>query len=180
VWSLIIRSYSAAYPDIDEGFYVRKYARPFVNDMAGRCLGELKTLFSVLEGALFPGFGIFAHAPTEGPLTSRLEQNSPMGPIPMPVMITQGDQDDWTDLLKRFVAVHCAAGQRIDFRVYPEQDHVSVWRPVLRLCPILSIGHVIVWPVGKHQQTVRTSEREHSKRKSMECCAANEQDASLA
>jgi len=126
VWSLIIRSYSAAYPDVDEGFYIRKRARPFVNEMAGRCLGELGTLFSVLEGALFPGFGIFAHAPTEGPLTNRLEQNSPMGPIPMPAMITQGDQDDWMDLQKRFAAAHCAAGQRIDFRVYPGQDHVSV------------------------------------------------------
>lgn len=49
-----------------------------------------------------------------------------MGPIPMPAMITQGDQDDWMDLQKRFAAAHCAAGQRIDFRVYPGQDHVSV------------------------------------------------------
>ena len=43
VWSLIIRSYSASYPDVDEGFYIRNRARPFVNDMAGRCLGEWKT-----------------------------------------------------------------------------------------------------------------------------------------
>jgi predicted ATPase len=46
------------------------------------------------------------------------------------------------------------------------------WRPILRLCPILSIGHVIEWPVGKHQQTVQLGEREQSERNSMECRAA--------
>jgi acetyl esterase/lipase len=126
VWSLIIRSYSATYPDVDEGFYIRKRARPFVNDMAGRCLGEWRTLFSVLEGALFPGSGIFAHDPADGALAKRLEQNSPMGPIPMPVIIAQGDQDDLMDVQRHFVAARCAAGQRIDFRTYTGHDHMSV------------------------------------------------------
>jgi hypothetical protein len=50
-----------------------------------------------------------------------LEQNTPTGPIPVPVMITQGDQDDLVlpDIQRRFVAARCAAGQRIDFRTYP-------------------------------------------------------------
>ena len=126
VWSLIIRSYSASYPDVDEGFYIRNRARPFVNDMAGRCLGEWKTLFSVVEGALFPGSGIFAHDPADGPLATRLEQNSPMGPIPMPEMIAQGDQDDLMDVQRHFVAARCAAGQRINFRTYAGHDHMSV------------------------------------------------------
>ncbi len=126
VWSLIIRSYSAAYPEVDEGFYIRKLARPFVNDMAGRCLGEWRTLVSFFEAALLPDKRIFAHDPTNGPLASRLEQNSPMGPMPMPVMIAQGDQDDLMDLQRRFIAARCAAGQSIDFRAYPGQDHVSV------------------------------------------------------
>jgi hypothetical protein len=66
--SLLINSYSEAYPDVDQGFYIRKRARLLVNDMAARCPGELKTLFSALEGALLPGPGIFAHDPAEGPL----------------------------------------------------------------------------------------------------------------
>ena len=94
--------------------------------MAARCLGEWKTLFSVVEAALFPGNGIFVHNPTDGPLATHLEQNSPVGPIPMPVMIAQGDQDDLMDLQRRFVAARCAAGQRIDFRTYPGQDHMLV------------------------------------------------------
>jgi hypothetical protein len=96
--------------------------------MAGRCLGEWKTLFSLLEGALFPGFGIFAHDPTEGPLGYRLEQNTPMGAIPMPVMIAQGDQDDLVppDIQRRYVAARCAAGQRIDFRTYSGRNHQSI------------------------------------------------------
>src|SRR5208283_5522533 len=96
--------------------------------MAARCLGEWKTLFSVLESALLPSNGIFAHDPTDGPLGYRLEQNTPVGPIPMPVMIAQGDQDHLMppDIQRRFVAARCAAGQRIDFRTYPGRNHVSV------------------------------------------------------
>lgn len=126
--SLLIRSYSAAYPEVDEGFYIRKRARLLVNDMAARCLGEWRTLFSVLESALLPGNGIFAHDPTDGPLGYRLEQNTPVGPVPMPVMIAQGDQDHLMppDIQRRFVAARCAAGQRIDFRTYPGCNHASV------------------------------------------------------
>ena len=136
-WSLLIRSYIAAYPDVHREFYIRKRARLLVDDMAGRCLGEWKTLFSVVEAALFPGNAIFAHDPTDGPLATRLEQNSPMGPIPVPVMIAQGDQDDLMDLQKRFVSTRCAAGQRIDFRIYPGQDHMSVLASDSSLLPDL-------------------------------------------
>jgi alpha-beta hydrolase superfamily lysophospholipase len=126
--SLLIRSYSAAYEDVDEGFYIQKYARILANDMTGRCLGEWRTAFSVLESALLPAHGIFAHSPGDGPLGRRLEQNTPTGPIPVPVMITQGDQDDLVlpDIQRRFVAARCAAGQRIDFRTYPGRNHESV------------------------------------------------------
>ena len=126
--SLLIRSYSAAYEDVDESFYIQKHARVLANDMAGRCLGEWRTAFSVLESALLPAHGIFAHNPGDGPLGSRLEQNTPTGPIPAPVIIAQGDQDDFIppDIQRRFVAARCAAGQRIDFRPYAGLDHVSI------------------------------------------------------
>jgi alpha-beta hydrolase superfamily lysophospholipase len=137
--SLLISSYSEAYPDVDQGFYIRKRARLLVNDMAARCLGEWKTLLSVLEGALVPGLGIFAHDPAEGPLGYRLEQNTPMGPIPMPVMIAQGGQDDLvrSDFQRRYVAARCSAGQRIDFRIYPGRDHESVTASDSSLVPDL-------------------------------------------
>jgi pimeloyl-ACP methyl ester carboxylesterase len=127
--SVLMRSYSAAYEDVDESFYIQKYARILANDMAGRCLGEWRTAFSVLESALLlPAHGIFAHDPGDGPLGRRLEQNTPMGPISMPVMIAQGDQDDLVlpDIQRRYVAARCAAGQRIDFRPYVGRDHVSI------------------------------------------------------
>ena len=126
--SLLMRSYSAAYEDVDEGFYIQNHARFLANDMAGRCLGEWTTAFSVLESALLPAHGIFAHDPGDGPLGRRLEQNTPIGPIPMPVMIAQGDQDDLVlpDIQRRFVAARCAAGQRIHLRTYPGRDHQSI------------------------------------------------------
>jgi hypothetical protein len=126
--SVLMRSYSEAYEDVDEGFYIQKYARILAHDMAGRCLGEWRTAFSVLESAMLPAHGIFAHDPSDGPLGRRLEQNTPMGPISTPVMIAQGDQDDLVlpDIQRRYVAARCAAGQRIDFRIYSGRNHQSI------------------------------------------------------
>jgi alpha-beta hydrolase superfamily lysophospholipase len=128
VSSYLVHAYGAAYRDIDAGSYVRMRARPLVNDIAARCVGEWGTLLSVLETALLPGDGIFAQDPTDGALGYRLLQNSPYGPIAAPVMIAQGQADDLVlpDVQARFVASRCAAGQPIDYRIYPGRDHVSV------------------------------------------------------
>ncbi|MGB8397298.1 lipase family protein [Bradyrhizobium sp.] len=128
VSSYLVRAYSAAYPEIDAASYVGALARPLVADIAARCVGGWSTLFSVVETVLLPAAGIFTTDPTHGPLGERLRQNTPFLPVEAPILIAQGASDDVVspEVQTRFVAVRCAAGQPIDYRLYRERDHVSL------------------------------------------------------
>jgi acetyl esterase/lipase len=128
VSSYLIHAYAAAYPDVGIAAYVQARTRPFVGDIASRCAGGWPTLFSVAETNLLPSGGIFARDPASGPLGERLRQNTPATGIAAPVLIAQGTADDLvlSALQARYVAARCAAGQPIDYRIYPRRDHVSL------------------------------------------------------
>jgi alpha-beta hydrolase superfamily lysophospholipase len=128
VSSYLIKAYAAAYPDVGLPAYVSARTRPFVGDIASRCAGGWPTLFSVAEASLLPSAGIFARDPAGGALGERLRQNTPATGITAPVLIAQGTADDLVlpALQARYVAARCAAGQPIDYRIYPRRDHVSL------------------------------------------------------
>lgn len=128
VSSYLVHAYAAVYPEVSIPSYVQARTRPFVGDVASRCVGGWPTLFSVMETKLLPSAGIFARDPASGPLGDRLRQNTPATSIPVPVLIAQGAADDLvlTDLQSRYVAARCASGQPIDYRIYPGRDHVSL------------------------------------------------------
>ncbi|MFO1110124.1 MAG: lipase family protein [Bradyrhizobium sp.] len=128
VSSYLITAYAAAYPGVGIPAYVNARTRPLVGDIASRCVGGRSTLFSVAETALLPSSGIFARDPASGPLGERLRQNTPATAIAAPVLIAQGTADDLVlpALQARYVAARCAAGQPIDYRIYPRRDHVSL------------------------------------------------------
>lgn len=128
VSSYLVHAYAAAYPDVGMSAYVPPRVRPFVGDIASRCVGGRATLFSVMETKLLPAAGIFTRDPTSGPLGDRLRQNTPATAISAPVLVAQGANDDLVpaSLQYRYVAARCAAGQPIDYRLYPGRDHVSL------------------------------------------------------
>lgn len=128
VSAYLVTAYGASYPDVASAGYVRPAAQLLASDMAARCVGDRRTLFSVLESALLGANGIFARDPASGPLGERLQDNTPRRPIAAPVLIAQGEADDLVlpDVQRRFVATRCAAGQRIDFHTYPQRDHISL------------------------------------------------------
>lgn len=128
VSSYLLPAYAAAYPDVDANGYADARTRILAKDIASRCVGGWGTLFSAAEAALLPSGGIFASDPATGPLGARLAQNTPLAPIPAPVFIGQGLDDDLVlpDLQARYVAGRCAAGQAIDYRTYRGRDHVSL------------------------------------------------------
>ena len=127
VSSYLVHAYAAAYPDVGMSAYVTPRVRPLAGDIASRCVGGRATLFSVMETKLLPAAGIFARDPTSGPLGERLRQNTPATTIAAPVLIAQGSDDDLVQasLQYRYVAARCAAGQPIDYRIYPGRDHFS-------------------------------------------------------
>lgn len=128
VSSYLIKAYAGAYPNIGVPAYVSARTRPFADDIASRCAGGWPTLLSVAETGLLPSAGIFARDPASGPLGERLRQNTPATAIAAPVFIAQGTEDDLVlpALQARYVAARCAAGQPIDYRIYPRRDHVSL------------------------------------------------------
>lgn len=127
VSAFVMGSYAAAYPDVRAGDYLGPRARLLAKDMASRCVGGSKTLFSVAETMLLPR-NMFTRDPASGPLGARLRENTPNRPIAIPVLIAQGGNDDIVRpaIQQAYVEDRCAAGQAIDFRLYRDRDHLSL------------------------------------------------------
>lgn len=128
VSAYLITAYAHFYPEVRVADYVAWPVRPIAEDIAGRCVGGGKTLFSVAEAALMPHNGIFARDPLAGAFGTRLAQNTPAAPIAAPVLIAQGDRDDLVlpGIQRAYIDTRCKAGQPIDYRVYAGRDHVSL------------------------------------------------------
>ncbi|KAB7745719.1 alpha/beta fold hydrolase [Nostocoides sp. F2B08] len=128
--AFVIDSYAAIYDDVSYEEYVRPGAQPIVEEMAGRCLADRRTLISV--GTIFAlDRTIWNGDPNRGALAQRLEENTPAGPIEAPLLIGQGADDQLVVLpaQEAFVEERCAAGQQVDFRVYEGRDHVPLVEP---------------------------------------------------
>jgi pimeloyl-ACP methyl ester carboxylesterase len=74
---------------------------------------------------------IFREDAFAGRFGALLKANSPTGAIAAPVLIAQGDADRLVPQASqaRFVASRCAAGQVLEYRVYPGLDHLPLVEP---------------------------------------------------
>lgn len=128
VSSYILQGYAQAYSDVIVDEYASGMSRVLAADIATRCIGGYGTLFSVFETKLLPADGIFSRDPGDGPLGTRLEENTPGEIIPAPVLIAQGEADDLVspEVQMQYVRARCTAGQKIEFRTYAGRDHVSL------------------------------------------------------
>lgn len=136
--AFVLRSYDAAYPDVNFKDYVPWQKRWLAADMAGRCLSGRNALFSVAETFLV-GNSIFGKAPTSGPFGARLAENTPKTPLPQPLLLAQGLADDlvFPKIQAKFVRDYCASGTDLQYRTYAGRDHVSVVAPDSPLTPDL-------------------------------------------
>lgn len=123
----VVEGYTATYDDVEAGDHVRPSARIPVEELAARCLEEPGTLVSLVESLLFDR-SVFDRPPTEGALGERLEENVPRGPIEVPLLVAQGEDDQL--VLPRAQAAYvdrrCADGGRLEYRTYPGKDHVPL------------------------------------------------------
>lgn len=128
--AFVLRSYAAAYPEVEFDAYVPRWKRWLASDVAGRCLAGREALFSVAE-ALVAGGSIFGIAPTSGPFGERLAENTPKSLLRQPLLIAQGLADDLVrpDVQSRFVRERCAAGEKLEYRTYAGRNHLSVVAP---------------------------------------------------
>lgn len=122
-----IAAYSAAYPGMEAAGYVKPWTRFLLSDIASRCAGDKRTLFSLAETYLLPA-DVFARNPLEGPMGEHLAQNTPLGPFPVPVLLAQGTADDLVlpPIQDAYVKARCAEGAAIDYRKYEGRSHVTL------------------------------------------------------
>jgi acetyl esterase/lipase len=130
VSSFVLRAYSETYADVAFGDYVHPWLLPLAHDMARRCLWGRGMLLSLKEASVAGGT-IFATSPTTGALGLRLRENNPDQPMPEPLLIAQGLDDDLVlpDAQARYVRRLCDAGQALEYRTYAGRGHLSLVAP---------------------------------------------------
>lgn len=127
--SYVVAAYAATYPELDVDDLVVPAARTMLREMAGRCLSEPSALASLVTAlSLARDRDVFAMSPTSGAIGDRLRENTPTGPFAAPVLVGQGLTDPLVvaDVQEAFVGRLCAAGHRVDYRTYPDRDHLQV------------------------------------------------------
>ncbi len=134
----LIRAYRDAYPDVHFGTYVRATAAVQVHELADRCLDDPE-VYLAGTAALLAGQPVWATDPDTGAFGARLRENTPTGPIPVPVLIAQGDSDTSVPPATQVDFVHerCDSGGRVDYRTYPGRTHVGLIAPDSPLVPEL-------------------------------------------
>ena len=134
----LIEAYSEAYSDVQFGKYVRAVATIPARELAGRCLSEPR-IFLAGTTALLVGQSIWVTDPATGAFGDRLRQNTPTGPIPVPVLLAQGAADDVVTPTAQdaYVRGRCDGGSPVDYRTYPGRSHVGLIAPDSPLIPEL-------------------------------------------
>jgi acetyl esterase/lipase len=131
VAAYLMAGYAAAYPGLDTYGHAPAWARPILRDLGRRCIELPGALVSLGLAALLPAEGFFRVPPDQGALGDRLAGNVPRGPFAAPVLLGQGATDGLVlpAVQEAYVRGLCAAGNAVDYRLYPGQDHVSIVGP---------------------------------------------------
>jgi alpha-beta hydrolase superfamily lysophospholipase/uncharacterized membrane protein HdeD (DUF308 family) len=134
----ILSAYSDIYPDVSFDHYVRPAARVIVREAAGRCLDIPDAIPSVVTTTVSRQ-PIYAVDPLGGALGRRLAENTPTGPIKVPLLIAQGANDPLVlaSLQRSYVNRLCHSGQSVEYQTYRGRDHLSLLWPGSRLVPNL-------------------------------------------
>lgn len=124
--ALAVSSWTTVYPELDFGATVTRRARSPVRAIARRCLAP--SLFGIAVHALrLPRTILTVDIATDPAWARRVAENTPTGPIGVPVLLAQGTDDPLVapGVQARYVAARCAAGEEIDFRTYP-RGHLDI------------------------------------------------------
>lgn len=142
----VVAGYDWAYPEAKTWTYVDWRLRALASDMSRRCIEPRGLIASLLEARMIPADAMFARSPARGEFGRRLKENIPRGPYAMPVLIAQGRNDPLIlpSMQDAFVNSLCASGQRVDYLLFPGEDHVSI---VLPGSPL--IAKLVAWTAAR-------------------------------
>jgi uncharacterized membrane protein HdeD (DUF308 family) len=139
-------SWDAYYRDLDIGTLVDRRHRTAVRRVGERCFtGGRDTLAAVAITSQMFGPIVPASA-LSGRFGELLRANTPDAPVRAPLLVAQGGADPLVlpGMQRGWVARRCAAGQRIDFRQYPDLDHLSL---VAADSPLT--GELVAWTLAR-------------------------------
>jgi acetyl esterase/lipase len=136
--SYVVEGYADAYDDLTYRDAVRPAANVLVGELAARCLSGPEVLVSVAE-TLIIDQPVIADDAVDGPFGARLAENVPTGPIEAPLFLGQGETDELVlpEAQAGFAALRCEVGGAVEYRTYPDRDHVGVVRADSPLVPDL-------------------------------------------
>jgi uncharacterized membrane protein HdeD (DUF308 family)/alpha-beta hydrolase superfamily lysophospholipase len=136
--SYILSAYSDIYSDVSFDHYVRPAARVLVREAADRCLDIPDAIPSAIT-ALLSREPVYAVPPLDGALGRRLAENTPTGPIKVPLLIAQGLDDEVVlpSAQRSYVNRLCHSGQSVEYQTYRRRDHNSLVWPGSRMVPNL-------------------------------------------
>jgi acetyl esterase/lipase len=126
--SYVLAGYARTYDDVSLRDYVGGAAEVQVEEMAERCLSGLGALLNLAE-SLTQDRSILEGDPGAGPLGARLQENVPAAPIEAPLLLAQGETDGLITpaAQEEYADQRCASGGGpVDYRAYPDRDHVGL------------------------------------------------------
>jgi pimeloyl-ACP methyl ester carboxylesterase len=116
--------FHAAYPNLNPADVLTPQTLANLAIVDQRCSDDLVDYY-----AQFAPTQVVVRNPLEVPAYAAVAQSAVAGTVstPAPLFVIQGDQDALVPkaLTDQFVARACAAGDRLDYRVYPGQDHIG-------------------------------------------------------
>ncbi len=120
-------SYSRFYPDLPFEAVVRPGARTATRDIAGLCtvLPPEDTARIFALAATIPSGVLAFDTPA---LAARLSENAATRPIPVPLLVAQGNDDIVIPpaVIDQWVQARCAAGQQMERLTFAGQDHSTI------------------------------------------------------
>ncbi|WP_336083902.1 lipase family protein [Nocardia sp. SSK8] len=153
--SFVAAAYTDTYPEVDFDTYITPQARTLVREMATRCLADPSTVAFVVSAlSIAHDRSIFRTDPTTGPFGAHLTANIPTGPMSVPVLLAQGATDPLVEasIQDTYAAARCTEDWNLDYRRYPDRDHLSLVADDSPLIPDL-----ITWTTQRFTGTPPTS-----------------------
>ncbi|MFE1645506.1 lipase family protein [Microbacterium sp. P01] len=138
--SWVLVPYADTYADVKVNDYVPPEARTLVREMTQRCLSEPGVVVSMVSAlGVSEDRPLFSVGLIGGPLGKRLQENAVKGPLPGPLLVAWGTDDEVVPpkLQEEFVAAQCAAGEEVEAIPIKGYTHLQTILPKSSLLPEL-------------------------------------------
>ncbi|MCC5953995.1 MAG: lipase [Acidimicrobiia bacterium] len=127
--SYALSSWSDYYPEADIDAITSAVARPSIDAIARGCIESKAQILALgLPVEALRATFLTADPVTTEPWSTYIEENTPTGPVSVPLLVTQGTADTVVRPFTNQEAMtqRCTEGEDVELRWYPGLDHLEV------------------------------------------------------